>query len=89
MNGSETLFKLDGNGLKKNTQKKRKVGRFLENALAERHKDKKQYRILPNEQVYKETVPITYTMRKKRISFIGHILRTSENRLLNKLIGKF
>lgn len=45
-----------------------------------------QWRIIPNETVYKTITPLTEFFRRKRISFLGHILRTEDTRLAKRLI---
>lgn len=46
------------------------------------------WRLASNQTVYKEIEPVTSTIKKKRISFLGHLLRTPENRISRKIIEK-
>ena len=83
---SETLFKV--------TQKNRidkilKVERrIVRTCINKKYQKDGQWWIVPNEVVYRELEPITDTIRKKRISFLGHVMRTPETRLLRLLIEK-
>ncbi|KAG8308457.1 hypothetical protein J6590_002544 [Homalodisca vitripennis] len=46
------------------------------------------WRLASNETVYKNIEPITSIIKKKRISFLGHLLRTPENRISRKIVEK-
>ena len=48
-----------------------------------------QWRLLPNEVVYKETESIVDTMRKRRIAFFCHISRLPDTRQLKVLFNYF
>ncbi len=84
---SETLFNIDGNGIKETIRRVER--RILRTCINKKHVVDNQFRLLPREQIYREIEPITDAMRKKRISFFGHILRTPTSRLLRRLIEKF
>ena len=84
--GSETLFKItQKNRTDKILKVERRIGRTCIN---KKYQKDGQWWIVPNEVVYKELEPITDTIRKKRISFFGHIMRTPKTRLSRKIIDK-
>lgn len=85
--GSETLFKVtQKNRIDKILKVERRIARTCIN---KKYQKDGQWWIVPNEVVYRELEPITDTIRKKRISFFGHIMRTPETRLPRKIIEKF
>lgn len=84
--GSETLFKVtQKNRIDKILKVERRIARTCIN---KKYQKDGQWWIVPNEVVYRELEPITDTIRKKRISFFGHILRTPETRVSRKIIEK-
>lgn len=84
--GSETLFKATQ---RNRTDKILKVERRIaRTCINKKYQKDGQWWIVPNEVVYKELEPITDTIRKKRISFFGHILRTPKTRLSRKIVEK-
>lgn len=85
--GSETLQKVEGQGIKEKLRKMER--RILRTIINKKNIVDGQHRILPNDQIYSRIEPITNTMRKRKISFLAHILRMPEDRLLRKIILKF
>ena len=84
--GSETLFKItQKNRIEKILKIERRIVRTC---IDKKHQKEGQWWIVPNEVVYREIEPVTDTMRKKRISFFGHLIRTPETRLSRNIIEK-
>ena len=84
---SETLFKLNTSST---TDKLQKVDRrIIRTIIQKRLKVDGQWRLLPNKEVYQHTESILDTMRKRRISFFGHISRLPETRLIKQLFDYF
>ena len=84
--GSETLFKLRQ---KDNVDKILKIERrIVRTCINKKYQIEGVCRIIPNAAVYQEIEPITDFIRKKRISFFGHLVRTPEDRLIRKILEK-
>lgn len=84
---SETLFKLN---TKATTDKLQKIDRrIIRTIINKKHQVDGQWRLLPNEIVYRENETIVDTMRKRRIAFFSHIVRLPETRLLKQLFNFF
>lgn len=45
-----------------------------------------RWRILPNTEVFKLLTPVTIDFRRKRTSFLGHLIRTHESRSVHRLV---
>lgn len=83
---SETLFKTTNTvAIDKILKTERRIVRTC---LNKSYQVNGVWRLPSNETVYKEIEPVTSTMKKKRISFFGHLMRTPENRISRKLIEK-
>lgn len=86
MYSSETIFNLSGRGKAEDIRKIER--RILRTCINKKNIVDGQHRLLTNKQICREIEPITDAMRKKRVSFFGHILRTPENRILRKIVEK-
>jgi len=62
--------------------------RTVRTCISKSYQENGQWRLASNETVYKEIEPVTSTMKKKRISFFGHLIRTPTSRLSRKIIEK-
>ena len=62
--------------------------RIIRTCINKKYQKDGVWRLASNKTVYKEIEPLTSIIKKKRISFIGHLLRTPENRISKKIIDK-
>jgi Reverse transcriptase (RNA-dependent DNA polymerase). len=62
--------------------------RIIRTCINKQYEINGHWRIASNETVYKEIEPILSTIRKKRISFFGHLIRAPANRISKKIIEK-
>lgn len=83
---SETIFKTT------NTAQIDKIlkieRRIIRTCINKSYQKDGHWRVASNETVYKEIEPVMSTIRKKRISFFGHLIRTPENRIIRRIIEK-
>ena len=83
---SETLFKLNQkNRIDKVCKMERRIVRTIIN---KKYQKEGEWRIIPNEMVYKEIQPITDSMKKRRISYFGHVMRMPADRLTRRIMEK-
>ena len=83
---SETLFKTTNTVATDRILKLER--RIVRTCLNKNYQVNGVWRLASNETVYKEIEPVTSTIKKKRISFLGHLMRTPENRISRKIIEK-
>lgn len=62
--------------------------KIIRTCINKQYKINGHWRIPSNVTVYKTIEPVMSTIRKKRISFFGHLIRTPENRISKKIIEK-
>lgn len=84
---SETLFRLNTSSTTDKLQKADR--RIIRTIIQRKHRVDEQWRLLPNEEVYRNIESVTDTMRKRRVSFFGHISRLSETRVIKQLFNYF
>lgn len=84
---SETLFGPTRVGEKDKIEKlERQIAR---NCIGKWTTDGCKFYNIPNAQVYQTLEPITSVIKKRRISFLGHVFRMDNKRLLRRLIEFF
>lgn len=76
---SETIFKTTNNAEIDRIFKIER--RIVRTCINKKYQENGHWRLASNETVYKEIEPVTRTIRKKRISFFGHLIRKSETEL--------
>lgn len=84
---SETLFGPIRIGEKDQIEKIER--RIVRNCIGKWSRDDGSFYNVPNKQIYEKIEPLTNIVRKKRISFLGHIYRMEDTRLLKRLIEFF
>ena len=83
---SETIFKTSNTlAIDKLLKIERRI---IRTCINKSYQENGQWKLASNETVYREIEPVTSTIKKKRMSFFGHLIRSPENRISRKIVEK-